>query len=668
MTSITHIMDTLEFDIFQEDNLLRKFEEIHDYIYANDGLSPQQTLNEFLKILFVKIYDEKNDLNLFQISSSEYKELQSAKQNSPAIQRINKLFSLTKAEYSDMFDADESIKLSPSALGFTINKLQIISLRDSSSDAKGLAFQKFLTHGEKVGKGQFFTPQPVIDFCVRMMNPQPGERIIDPCCGSGGFINSAFRHMSKGASSESRKNIITNDIFGVDINKDITKISRMKFLLEENIKSNIHCSNSLGDIDAMKLMLLGSSSKSSGFDVLLTNPPFGTTGKITDESILSSFDLGYKWKENKGEFLRSNTVVSGQPAEILFVERCLDLLREGGRMAIVLPNGHFENPSLEYLRFYIKQRAKILAVVNLPQETFIPYGTGVKTSLLFLEKDSQNIATGYPLFFSKITKLGYQGNKNATPIYKKDEHGNLLAENGKMIIDEDFSVVVNDYHKYLSGETFTSENSFIINYNELNGRFDYDFYSPSNRGVLNKLEFSSKRLGELVDIVRSRSPKLKNREATVEYVELSDINTHSFEIINSTQYSVHELPSRATYELREGDIITGIAGNSVGTRKHATALVSSGYDGAICTNGFRVLRNPKINPYYLLYYLHSEFFLKQMMMYRTGAAIPNVSDSDLSNIMVYLPDASEIESIGKIVKQSFDLRHESKKLIESISL
>ena len=661
-------MEALGYNIYQEDNLLRKFEEIHDYIYANDGLSPQQTLNEFLKILFVKIYDEKNKLNLFQISSAEYRNLSSSKHNSPAIQRIAKLFSQIKTDYSDMFDENENIKLSPSALGFTINKLQTISLQDSSSDAKGLAFQKFLTHGEKVGKGQFFTPQPIIDFCVKMINPQRGEKVIDPCCGSGGFIHSAFRHMSIGLNSEERKNVICENLFGVDINKDITKISRMKFLLEENIKSNIHCCNSLGDIDSLRLMLLGSTSQSSGFDVVLTNPPFGTTGKITDEYMLSRFDLGYKWKGKSSDYIRTNTIMTGQPTEILFIERCLDLLKEGGRMAIVLPNGHFENPSLSYLRYYIKQRAKILSVVNLPQETFIPYGTGVKTSLLFLEKDSQNIRNEYPLFFSKITKLGYQGNKNATPIYKKDTSGNILTEQGRMLIDEDFSKVVEDYTHFLSGHEVDNGKSFIINYNELNDRFDYDFYSPFNRNVLEKLESSSIKLGDIVEIVKNKSSKLKDRNATVEYVELSDINTHSFEIINSTSYLVHELPSRATYEIREGDIITGIAGNSVGTRKHTTALVSAEYDGMICTNGFRVLRNPKINPYYLLFYLRSDLFIKQMMMYRTGAAIPNVSDADLAKVLIYLPDDDIIDTIGNTVKRSFELRRESNNMLESIIL
>jgi type I restriction enzyme M protein len=161
---------------------------------------------------------------------------------------------------------------------------------------------------------------------------------------------------------------------------------------------------------------------------------------------------------------------------------------------------------------------------------------------------------------------------------------------------------------------------------------------------------------------------MKNSKDTVEYIELSDINTHSFEIINSTTYNVHELPSRASYEIKEGDILTAIAGNSVGTKKHATAFVSKEYNGCICTNGFRVLRNFKIDPYYFLYYLRTEEFLKQMFMYRTGAAIPNVSDTDLANIEIYIPLNGEKEIISSQVKKAFELKQEFKNQLDNITL
>lgn len=653
-----------DLQLTKEDNLLKKFEEIHDYIYANDGLSPQQTLEEFVKILFIKIFDENESLNQFSISAEEWNELKSGRATLSIIERITNLFEQTKQAYKDIFDIDDRIRISPIALGFTINKLQGISLLNSSQDAKGLAFQKFLSHHEKDGRGQFFTPEPVIDFCVEMMQPKPTETIIDPACGSGGFLMSALKYLQKNNVDLNTKKIVSKNLFGLDINKSIARIAKMKLLLEANGKTNVLCTNSLEDLDSLKLTL----SHAEGFDLILANPPFGA--KITNTSTLSKFDLGYKWSSRNNEFHKTKSIYPNQNAEILFIERCLQLLKEGGRMAIVLPNGNFENPSLDYLRYYVKLKAKILAIVNLPQETFIPFGTGVKTSLLFLEKETPNAIKQYPIFFGRVRKLGYQGNKNGTPIYKKDQFGQIIKDDlGQSILDEDFSVIVDAYKSFQKGIKIEKENSFSINYNELNGRFDYDFYSPENRKMFSDLDNGKTvRLGEICDIIKIKSKKLKDQNLTVEYVELSDINTHSYEIINSTTYQVHELPSRGSYEIQEGDIITAIAGNSVGTRKHATALVTKDFEGCICTNGFRVLRNFKIDSYYLLYFLKSEIFLKQMFMYRTGAAIPNVSDIDLANTLINLPDEKTMKEISKKMKKAFDLREESRNQIESINL
>ena len=652
-----------EIELTKEDNLLKKFEEIHNYIYANDGLSPQQTLEEFVKILFVKIFDESKNLNQFNISAEEWNEMKTGKTTLSINERINNLFKQTKQEYRDIFDIDDKIKISTIALGFTINKIQSISLLNSSQDAKGLAFQKFLSHHEKDGRGQFFTPEPVIDFCVEMMQPKPNEKIIDPACGSGGFLMSALKYLQRNYSNLDTNSIVSENIFGADINKSIARIAKMKLLLEANGKTNVLCTNTLEDLDSLKLSL----ANSKGFDLVLANPPFGA--KITNTATLTKFDLGYKWANHNKEYHKTKTLYPNQNAEILFIERCLQLLNEGGRMAIVLPNGNFENPSLEYLRYYIKLKTKILAIVNLPQETFIPFGTGVKTSLLFLQKDTPNLVRKYPIFFGRVTKLGYQGNKNGTPTYQKDKFGQIIKNSfGQPILDEDFSDIINAFKKFQKGKQIEKENSFSIDYNELNGRFDYNFYSPENRKLFSSLDKTNTvRLGDICDIIKVKSKKLKDQNQTVEYVELSDINTHSYEIINSTTLQVHELPSRASYEIQEGDIVTAIAGNSVGTRKHATALVNKDFEGSICTNGFRVLRNIKIDNYYLLYFLKSEVFLKQMFMYRTGAAIPNVSDTDLANTLINLPDDKMINEISSKMKKSFELRQESRQQIESIN-
>ena len=648
----------IDIPLTKENNLLKIFEEIHDFIYSNDGLSPQQTLEEFVKILFIKIYDEITKTNLFKIDDDEWKNIKSGKNSSSYDKEILKLFELTKKTFINLFDIDERIKLSTISLAFTINKLQNTSILNSSQDAKGLAFQKFLSHHEKNNIGQFFTPEPIIDFCVNFIQPKPTDVIIDPACGSGAFLISYLNYIKKYNKDIDISFIVENQIYGVDINKSILRIANMKLILEANVNTKMFCSNTLDDINSLKLLL----DKFDGFDIILTNPPFGA--KITNSSVLNKFILGHKWKKN----IKTVEINSSQNVEILFIERCLDILKNGGIMAIVLPNGIFENPSLEYLRVFIKQNAKILAIINLPQETFIPYGTGIKTSILFLEKNKNCLNEDYQIFFGRITKLGYQGNKNGTPVYLKDNYGNIqYNQNGNPNVDEDFSNLIQTYHNFKKNKNINELNSFSISSKELKSRFDFDFYAPENRNLINKFNLTQTvKLGDVCEIVKFKSNKLKYLDSIVEYIELSDISTHSFEIINSTSYSVHDLPSRASYELKTGDIITSIAGNSVGTKKHATAFVTEEYNGAICTNGFRILRTIKINPFFLLYFLHSDLFLKQMFMYRTGATIPSVSDSDIHNIIINIPENSILEEIIQKVRNSFELRQKAKHELDSI--
>jgi type I restriction enzyme M protein len=645
-------MNTLfDLPLEREDNLLRIFEEIHNYIYAHDGLSPQEILEEFIKILFIKLYDESNEIHKFYISNNE---------NSSSFYNILELFESIKNQYSDIFERNDKIKLSNNSLVYIINKLQIISLSDSSQDVKGLAFQKFINHHEKSDRGQFFTPEPIINFCVNIISPKKHEIILDPACGSGGFLISTLRYIKENEIDCNVKQIINNNLFGIDINNAIARIAKMKLFLEVNTHNNIISNNSLGPIEKIKSLLHNNNE----FDAILTNPPFGA--KINQQSLLSTYQLGYKWNKEQNGFFKNGNILNAQTVETLFIERCIDLLKIGGRMAIVLPNGNFENPSLEYIRYYILKKSKILAIVNLPQETFIPYGTGVKTSLLFIEKKEENDIREYPIFLGKITKLGYQGNKNGTPMYKKNSYGQIMSDsNGNQLADENISELIQLYNNYRIGKDFITSHSFSIKSSQIGTRFDFDYYSPDTRNIITNIT-NSVKLGDICEIVKQKSLKLKIDNGFIDYVELSDINTYSFEIINTTSYNIYELPSRASYELKEGDIITAVAGNSVGTKKHATALVSKDHNGCICTNGFRVLRNFKINPFYLLYYMRTEKYLKQMYMYRTGAAIPVVSDNDIFNIIIEIPEDDIQKKIIDKMESVFLLRTKAKEEFESI--
>lgn len=663
-------------ELEKSDRLLRTFEEIHNHIYANDGLSSQQVFEEMIKILFIKVFDEREKTKAFYITKDELDSSIEGKKVIEFEKRIKDLFDKSAAYFNDVFEDKDKINIKGSSLAFVVGKLQSLNLSDSSRDIKGLAFQKFIYSKQRSDRGQFFTPEQIIDLCVKILKPTKDDKILDPACGSAGFISQAmnfvFDYSLAKASEGERKKFAKHNVYGIEINKTAAKTAKMRMLLDGDGYSNISVLDSLSDWDKINSELgkesAGFSSFEEYFDIILTNPPFGSQGKVTDKSALRRFNLAHKWARIGDKFIKSDQIQDGQVPDILFIERCLDFLKDGGRLAIVLPNGDLENSSLQYLRQYIVDRAEILAIIKLPSDTFIPFGTGVKASVLFLRKCKNIKRLNDDILLANVNKIGYQGNKNGTVVYKKDSYGNLILVNGNPVIDEDISDIINSYGSKTSGEV--KENCFMISPDQLGSRFDVDFYDPEMMKLEKKLlKNNAVRLSELVEIKKNKSSRLKNKDEVVEYVELSDLSSEYSEIVNSTQMAVHDLPSRAQYELDEGDVITAVAGNSIGSKKHVSAIVSSKYKGAICTNGFRVMRTKSsVDSYYLLYFFRTEIFLNQVMKYRTGAAIPAISDDDFLNILVPVPKVDLQKEISLKVKKSIQLRDESKNIFETIRL
>src|SRR3989344_3207828 len=672
------------------ENLFKIFGDIHNHIYANDGLSSQEAFAEVLKLLFVKVEDERGEekKSKFYISPNEQEDISNG-QNNSFRPRIVELFDKAKKDYADVFDKSEKINLKTATLAFVVGKLQNLNLSKSDRDVKGTAFQKFVYSHQRGERGQFFTPDAIIRLCVDFLAPQKNEKVLDPACGTGGFLVEAMKYVWKNNFSNikniderKRKELeyAEKNLFGIEINPLVAKIAKMRMILEDDGYSGIVNTNSLSNIQAVEKEFSKATylkEIKGTFDIILTNPPFGSQGKVNSESVLRDFSLGYKWAKNHSEkLIVTNQLQNGQVPEILFIERCLELLKDGGRLAIVLPNGDFENSSLDYVREFIKSKAKILGVVALPPETFIPHGTGVKASLLFCQKLSSvelenQKKKDYSIFFAKIVKVGYEGNKNGSVIYKKDSQGKIIEnEAGEPIVDEDIPEIISAYFQFRENKKVeTNNNIFTLKYSELNNRFDVEYYNPDYRKVRALLsKGGAKKLGDLVDVLTKKSKRLKNPEVIIRYVELSDASPLNGELVSYSEMQVHEAPSRASYEIEEGDIITAVAGNSVGTKNHATAIVSRDFSGAICTNGFRVLKVKNINPHYLFAVLRSDTFLSQMFRLRTGAAIPSVSDEDLKNVLIPIPPEVEQEKIEKIIKESLELREKSRQLLDGISL
>lgn len=453
--------------------LVKVFESCHNHIYVNDGHLKDQVFNEMLKILFIKLMDEKDytsQVSKFGITEKEFDEIQEGEENEFK-ERIEKLLLLAKSQHKDIFTKDETINLKLSTLAFVVGQLQNYDLSHSSRDIKGLAFQKFVYAHQRGDRGEFFTPDPIIDLAVKIISPNMNQIVMDPACGTGGFLVASMKHVEKKLRKviknpvdyeKAKTNFALKNLIGIDFNPALVRVSKMRMILEEDGHTGIFHSNSLVDMEIIKASAKTASSPNVDFNsiqIVLTNPPFGKKGKVTEKQILKTFDLGHKWIKKNGKYEKTEKVLDSQVPDILFIERCLEFLEDGGRLGIVLPDAILSGPSLQYVRDYILSKSKLVAVVSLPYSTFIPHGANVKASILFLQKLNrkkikQLKSKDYEVFMADIENIGYEGNKNGTITYLMDDFGEFIRdENGKKIVSEDVTAVIKGWNNYCEQKT-----------------------------------------------------------------------------------------------------------------------------------------------------------------------------------------------------------------------
>jgi len=645
-------------DLYPAENLSAVFDDCHNYIYANEGMLKDKIFHEMVKILVMKLYDEQdnNGKNLeFGITSSEHRLLLS-NAPSPFQERVARLYIEVQKQHSNLF-LDDALKLKSLTLAFVVSQLQFISLINTPGDIKGEAFQSFVYRHQRGDRGEFFTPFPIVRLAVEMINPQSHEKVIDPACGSGGFLIQAISQVLRGNDKVEKSTYIKENIRGLEFNPDVGLATMIRMSFEGGSGDEISCVNTLSD----------SENLDGKFDIVLTNPPFGTKGKVENQKILRSYVLARKWQQSpSGNWESSKVVLSGQSPDILFIEKSIKLLKPGGRMAIVLPDGLLQNISSVYVRYWLKTQAKILAVISIPQEAFIPYGTGIKTSLLILQKLPVEQPT-ISCFMARIEKIGYD--VKGQPIYKRNGDNKFLSTNsGAFVVDDDVDEIASQYREFRSNQKIpNSKKIYAVPENLLNSRLDAEHYHPDDLQIIEKLENAgAKPLGEIVDFV-TKAGGFKNTDEEIRYIAISDVDSRTMQVVSQQIMKAHDAPSRASYRVRKGDIITATAGASTGTQKQATALVTEDEDGAICSNGFAVIRNIRgVDPFFLLAYLRTEYFLKQVRRLMTGHAIPAISLEDLSKVLVPIPPTDEQKKISDEIVILQNKRKEAIKLGEKL--
>lgn len=434
-------------------NMRELIERLEHDALANAGVN---AFDELFKLFFAKLHDEfrpKRKLG----DSVEFRVPVGTPQQVYA--RFNKLFQDAKQRphWDEIFDKGEVLKLDGDALKLCAAALEPFSLAHTDLDAVDAAFEYLINPEQKGQKGQYFTPRPIIKMAVKMLNPEDGEKVIDPSCGSAGFLIHTIRHVQENYEwSQDQVYRYANEyLYAVDFDDRLKKVAKTMMIIAGDGKANVYGVNTL-DIrqwqNSPAAKTIGEFSKNirdGDFDIVLTNPPFA--GKVTGKSQLSAFDL-YELaltgalkddeeetdeneapaQENKKQGKKS---VSGMNRDILFLERCLDFLKPGGRMAIVLPQGNLNNLGTRGLRDYLAKRARLLAVVGLPYSTFKPF-TNTKTSVVFVQKwggDAGEPITGYDIFMAVSQKSGKDN--SGRYIYRTDTEGNYVDESDTPITE-----------------------------------------------------------------------------------------------------------------------------------------------------------------------------------------------------------------------------------------
>lgn len=456
---------------FTRDEFSKLLFKCHNIIRNNDKLSPESAFDEISKILFIKIRYERNNSEAQIFSKEEFAKAKSYDDRfraSTDLPFYQKLFEQTKKDFKDddLFEESEIIRVRENSFEAIVEELQIYNLSTTSDDVKGIAFEQFLGKTFRGELGQFFTPRTIVDFMVDVLDPQEGEVICDPCCGSGGFLIKAFEYVRAKIENEihnakekikadyyneaydkmtdkkkelvdekvnqlfnalnaeldinnpkSRLRELSYDcIFGTDANPRMSRTAKMNMIMHGDGHGGVHHNDGLLNVNGIF---------ENRFDVILTNPPFGSrvekslkiteADKYTDQDRIKKYQKRYGPAYDKAlKQVNDNidkplldlfeTGAMSTLTEVLFIERCLNLLKPGGRMGIVLPEGVLNNTNLQKIRDFVESKAKILLITSIPQDVFIASGATVKPSLLFFKKFTEEETQNWITIANKAQK------------------------------------------------------------------------------------------------------------------------------------------------------------------------------------------------------------------------------------------------------------------------
>jgi type I restriction enzyme M protein len=611
----------------------------HNQIHS-EGVDPAKAFDELVKLLFVKVYDEQEipDRYEFSVLAGE-----TADQTGDHIRQLLKT-AKQQSKYRELFSepGDDEFAISNRSIRKVVETFQGFSFTGNSIigiDAKGTVYENMVGATFRGELGQYFTPRKMVEFMVDLLAPTRSDLVLDPSCGSGGFLIYVLRSVAAQIRMQQRnlpqhqlerviRDHINSTIFGTDLSPRMVRAARMNMIMHGDGWSGIQRGHGLRIQEGLHPY--------NRYSLILSNPPFA--GFETDESILTNFEVG---KNASGK-------IRGVNRAIVFVEQIINLLSEGGRAGLVLPRSIFENQSYSFrrLRQIIFEKCEILALVGLPRTAFHHTDCGILGDLLFIQKKAEP-RENYDVFIGWAENVGY----------------NTLGHN---IEENDFPAILDAYRNRAAA------NLFPVSELKANDDLNPARYNPQAIERRDRIEASSNTvpLSELVSAYDNRISRRALRqtpERILRYVEVGDFDPETGEF-TYTEHKIATLPSRATYELTGDEelILLPNAKNSLESRRKVIR-VKEEVKGLIMTNRFLPLR-PRVNPEYLILMLNSDFVRNQLIDICRGAGAPDFRAGSLSQVMIPVPDATDLSSIDSFMEnladQLADKRAKQKEIAE----
>jgi len=625
--------------------LLYKCEDI---IRDVDGLTGADAFDEISKLLFTKMYFEKMALE----TNKHLFSLENIKQNGGSTYVKDYLFKKARDSNKDIFEGDESIKLASSSIENMVELLQRYELIRTDVDVKGRAFEIFLGKTFTGDLGQFFTPRTIVRFAVLFADPEINSPlmsktpylVLDPACGSGGFLIEVFKaienkikNQPENKQKELFDRLTKEQLYGIDINPRLVRVAKMNMVLHGDGHGGIYKNSGLENVKQIK---------EEAFDLIVTNPPFGNKDK---GEILKNFELGK----------RNNIPFKEQLREVLYVERCIRLLKKGGELAILLPDGILNNEQLDYVRSYIKKETIIKAVVSLPDKVFKASGANSKTSLLFLKRKVKKEELQTPIFMAVAEEVGFE----------------RKTKKAKEIEANDLKNILRTYKEYKSSKFFESmkdkkdtleilnnkPSCFLIGEDLINDRIDATYYFAKH--VLD-LGVESCEVKDVARLSRNIVNPSLNPTKEIKYVQFSHIEKYLGDITGYYELLGNEAPSRAKQMVNEGDVICARVKDS----EENVALIPRELEGEIVSTGFVVVKpNPPMTSEALFALLRLRSTLNQVRWKSSGTIMPSISDEEYITIKIPKLSGAEIERITKEIKEVNKQREIIKQKLKALS-